>query len=118
MVNEGHAVFGLKLHSFGEHLHELVHESFTFRYIRIVHKNDTVRVLLNWAPTFLIFEVTADIPQLKVDFAERGDSWGRVSLAFNNAACDGRSVELCYVLAYLTDDISDSGFAASLRTDY
>jgi hypothetical protein len=94
MVDENHTELGLQLHCLGEHLYKLIHQSFALGNVGVVNKNDSLGVLLDGPPALFVFKITGNVPKFQVDFTETGHSWRGVTLAFDNAAAHGWTVEL------------------------
>ena len=65
VISNSQAKLRRKLHRFWELLDQLVEHIFGARCRGVVYKDQTMSVLLNGSPTFLILEVTGDIPQLQ-----------------------------------------------------
>jgi hypothetical protein len=118
VVDENHAELGLQLHCLGEHLHKLVHQSFSLRNVGVVNKNDSLGVLLNWTPALFVFEITGNVPEFQVDFTKTGHGWWGVTLTFDNAAAHGGTVELRETFRKFAQNVGDCRFPAPLGTDY
>jgi hypothetical protein len=94
-----------KHHSLGEHSNELGKRFLVVGCLGIVHKNYAVSFLLNWAPAFLIFKITGNVPQLKSELAETGNRrWG-ISLELNNTTANSGSILLGGSFSELTDNV-------------
>ena len=85
VVDVDHAELGLQLHSLGEEGHQLVQGLLCVLHLRVVDKDDAVGVFLDGGPALLVLEVTRDVPELYVDFAEVRNRWGWVSFEVDDS---------------------------------
>ena len=78
--------------SLGEVLHKFNQIGFAIWVCWVVNKNDSLNVLLARGPAFLILEITAEIPELDVDFTELGNACRGISFEVNDSASGSWSV--------------------------
>jgi hypothetical protein len=71
-------------------------------------------IFLNRTPTLLVFEITGNVPQLKLEFSERSNRRWWVSLMLNNAAALRWSICLRRSLGHFAYNVCDSGLARLL----
>ena len=98
IVDEDHAVLGMQSHLFREHVNELDQQLLSTWSSRVINKDDSISILLNWTITLFIFQISANVPELNVYFSEVSHwSW-----SFSLEVNDPVSLLKNYSLTYLT----------------
>ena len=85
---------------------------FTFRIRVVIHKDDSLSVLLHRRPAFLVLEITTDVPELNVNLTKvlcHGTWW--VSLEIDDAAACRWSVNGRNTFLKITKDVGDGALA-------
>ena len=85
VIDVHHAELRLQLHSLREKGDQLVQCLFCVGHSWVIHKNDTVSVLLNWSPALLVLEVTTSVPELNVNLTEIRNTWRRIPFEIDDS---------------------------------
>ena len=97
-----------------ELLNELLQVFLAVRIGRVITEHDALDVLLNWCPTFFIFEITADVPKFNMNLSKLRDTLWWISLKVDDSATNGGSIGASKSLLEITQNVCN-GRLATLR---
>ena len=70
IVDEDHTVLGMKSHLFWKHVNKLDQQLLSARRSRVINKDDSISILLDWPITLFIFQISANVPELNVNLSK------------------------------------------------
>ena len=105
VVNVGLAETLFQSKSLGEVLNKLNQIGFAVWVCWVVNKNDSLNVLLARGPAFLVFEITAEIPELDINFTELRNACRGISFKVNNSTSGSWSIDSAKTFLESTKDV-------------